>query len=123
MKIEEKGRALQLHDLRLVAEFVGREHEASQLQHLLDVVETRGGFHLGEEVESARARRVRRLLDTHLVGAASGQALPMFSRDLAGNVKQRPSPADWHQSGRHVRGKGRWRRRQLDAELTEAFMG
>src|SRR6267378_1561741 len=45
-------------DLRLVAELVGRENEASQLQHLLDVVETGGGFYLGEEVESTRARRV-----------------------------------------------------------------
>src|SRR5437660_11614284 len=44
-----------VHDLRLVAEFLCREHEASQLQHLLDVGETRGGFPLAEQAESARA--------------------------------------------------------------------
>jgi len=66
-------------DLRLSPNSSVEKHEASQLQQPARRCPRIGRRLLsGQEVESTRARRVRRLLDTHLVGGSVRSALPIF---------------------------------------------
>ena len=91
-----------IHHLWLVAEPIGRQHKADHLRKLFDVVQAGGRVDLRQHVQRADPRARLRLINSHLVGTATGEPLAIFHRDLAGDVKQRATVTDWNQSRRNV---------------------
>src|SRR5579859_2094402 len=109
-------------NLGLFAKTVDGQHVTGQLGDLLNVVESGGSLHLGEQVERADLGPSRGLLDRNLVGTPAGQPLVAFTGHVARDVQKRSLVTDGNQPRLHVRRGRRRCRRELYSEFVQTLL-
>ena len=84
-----------VHHFWLVAKAIGGQDETDDLAELLHAVQPNRSLDLGQHVQPALPRASSRFFDRDLVGTAPSQQQAAIAGDLACDVQERATVADW----------------------------